>query len=108
MTQPTREQVRKMADEMSKRLADEGRLIEAGWTIMRKMIPPTASEEQIRDMRIAYMCGAQHLFSCIIGILDPGSEVTASDMRRMDLINNELASFEKEMALRYGKPEGHA
>lgn len=109
MMEPTKEQIRKVADELSKRLSDDGRLIEAGWAILRGMaVAPDAPEIQLREMRFAYMAGAQHLFSSIMNILDPGEEPTDRDLHRMELISNELEAFRKEMELRHSKPGGHA
>ena len=41
------------------------------------------------------MAGAQVLFSSIVNILDPGSEPTEADLKRMDLIHNELVNWFK-------------
>lgn len=106
---PTKEEIRTLAHELSKRLSDQGRLIEAGWVILRAMaVPPDAPEVQINEMRYAFMAGAQHLFSSIISILEPGEEPTDADLRRLDLIHNELEAFRKQMELRHGHPEGSA
>ena len=106
---PPRPEVEAMADALSKRFADEGRLIEAGWVALRVMaIPPDASEVQLREMRMAYMAGAQHLFASIMGVLDPDGEPTEDDMRRMELISDELDAFAREMNLRSSAAEGSA
>jgi len=96
-------------EQLSRKLADEGKLIEAGWVAMRIVaIPPGASAEQLDAMRMAYMAGAQHLFSSIMSILEPGQEETEADMRRMDLIDQELQAVSKELALRVAKPQSRA
>jgi hypothetical protein len=59
-------------------------------------------------MRMAFMAGAQHLFSSIMTILEDGVEETVPDMRRMELIHNELETFAAELQLRFGKPAGAA
>jgi hypothetical protein len=94
---------------LSRRLADEGKLIEAGWlslraTTMRHDAPPLRLEE----MRMAFMAGAQHLFSSIMTILDPGIEETDGDLRRMDLIHAELEAFGKELELKLARAKGNA
>ncbi|WP_046869338.1 hypothetical protein [Microvirga massiliensis] len=90
-------------------LADKGRVIEAGWVALRALaIPQEASEQQVQDMRAAYMSGAQHLFASIMGILDPGEEPTDADLRRMDLIDKELRDFAREWELRFHKAKGSA
>ena len=92
---------------LSKRLADDGRLIEAGWVAMRLLaVPLDAPAVQLNEMRQAFMAGAQHLFSSIMTILDPGADPTTTDLRRMELISDELETFGKEMELRMSKPAG--
>ena len=106
---PTREEVEKLAAELAKQLTDRGKLIEAGWVIFRGMtVSPNAPQVQIDEMRYAFMAGAQHLFGSIMEILDPGEEPTAADLRRMDLINEELAEFAEEMRLRHTVPKDEA
>ncbi|MGD0106330.1 MAG: hypothetical protein ABSC06_20155 [Rhodopila sp.] len=98
---------RQYLEQLSRRLADEGRLIEAGWIAMRlHVIPLDASPVQLNEMRYAFMGGAQHLFASIMTILDPGIEETPGDLRRMDLIHKELEAFRQEMGLRAAKPAG--
>lgn len=89
---------RKMCDDITKRLSDEGRLIEAGWMLLRFMsLPPEAPAIQIQEMRKAFFAGAQHLFGSIMSILEPGTEPTEKDMQRITLINRELETFVKQM-----------
>ncbi len=98
---------RELHDALVKQLAAEGKLLEIGFVAMRfAIIPPTASEEQIEDMRIAYMAGAQHLFASMMSFMDPGEEPTASDMNRMMLINREIEEFGKQLQLRKSRAEG--
>jgi hypothetical protein len=95
---------RELLEALSKRLADEGKLIEAGWMTLRALaLSPDASQVQIDEMRMAYMAGAQHLFASIMSVLDPGEEPTDADLRRMDLIEKELAAFREEISHRIGK-----
>jgi hypothetical protein len=45
----------------------------------------------------------------IIGtILDPGDDVTESDVNRMNLIHQELTAYTREMELRAAPPAGNA
>jgi hypothetical protein len=100
----TREQL----DEFAKRLTDQGKLIEAGWIGLRiASVSPDAPQVQIDEMRNAFMAGAQHLFSSIMSILDPGSEPTDADLRRISLIDDELRQFYEECMLRL-KTKGSA
>jgi hypothetical protein len=84
-------------------LIDKGLLMEAGWVSLRiAAIPPDAPKIQLDEMRTAFFAGAQHLFSSIMNMLDPETEETAADMRRMDMINDELNKFAKEFYRKHG------
>jgi hypothetical protein len=94
-------------ERLTKQLADEGKLIEAGWVAMRlAVIPDNAPAVQLNEMRLAYMAGAQHLFSSIMRMLDPDPIETPDDMRRMDLIDEELDAFRQELELWVAKTKG--
>lgn len=89
---------RKALDELAKKLADEGKLIEAGWVGCRiAWVPRNAPEEQVTEMRRAFMAGSQHLFATIMAVLDPEAEPTARDLDRMDKIHRELEAFRKSL-----------
>jgi hypothetical protein len=51
-------------------------------------------------MRTAFMAGAEHLFSSVMNVLDPGQEPTADDLRRMDLIHTELEEWRDKLKAR--------
>jgi len=92
---------------LSRELTDEGRLIEAGWTILQsRMLPPDAPEGQLREMRLAYVAGAQHLWASIMTILEAGSEATSADLERMSKIDTELEALAQELELRIAAPKG--
>jgi hypothetical protein len=92
---------RKMANEISKKFLDEGKLIEAGFAAMQlTVMAPDAPPDQVREMRMAFFAGAQHLFGTIMNVLDEDAEPTAADLRRMDLIHQELDTFIKEVSAR--------
>jgi hypothetical protein len=94
---------------LTKRLANDGKLIKAGWIGLRlAVITLDAPGRQVDDMRLAYMAGAQHLFASIIDTMDPDSEPTEADMKRMQLIDDELSAFTKELELRVAKTKGSA
>jgi hypothetical protein len=94
----TNDERRQLAVEVTKRLADAGKVIEGGWCglaiILELPNPPSIQRE---EMRKAFFAGAQHLFSAIMSVLDPGTEPTEKDLARMDKIHNELEAFSKEM-----------
>jgi hypothetical protein len=102
---PTRAQI----DAVTKKLVDDGKIIEAGWLGLRLLsIPQNAPEIQVTEMRQAFFAGAQHLFSSILSILDPGSEPTERDLARMSLIDAELQTFIKDFKLRHAQTKGSA
>lgn len=104
---PDRAEIERIATELSKKLADEGKLIEAGWAGYRMMVlPPNAPQIQIDECRMAFMAGSQHLFSSIMNILDPGADPSTADLRKMDLIDKELREFAREMQLKITKTKG--
>lgn len=89
---------RRRAEEMTRKLSDEGRIIEAGWLGLRAMwLPPNCPPDQERDLRWAFMAGAQHLFGSIMTMLDPAEEPTEADLARMDKIDAELKAFAAEV-----------
>jgi hypothetical protein len=88
----------RILSDLAVKMADEGKLIELGWvSLLLLAVPADAPPVQIREMRNAFMAGAQHLFASITGILDPEDEPTDADLRRMDLIAAELEAFRQEV-----------
>jgi len=87
-----------LAIELTKKMADEGKLIEAGFAALQVIALHGAPEHQINDMRIAYMAGAEHLFRSIIVIMDADAEPTPQDLHRLDLINAELERWRGVLA----------
>lgn len=81
----------------SKRLADDGKIVESGWAALRHLLGPQTPEIQVSEMRKAYFFGAQHLFASMMSVLDDGAEPTEQDLRRLDLIDKELKAFIDEM-----------
>lgn len=95
-------------DDICRNLADDGKLIEAGWVALRALtMHPAASQAQIDDTRRAFFAGAQHLFSSIMGILDPGAEPTEADLARMTMISVELQSFLEEFKAQIASLRGN-
>lgn len=90
--------IKEKALELSKQLADRGKIIEGGWLGFRlAVVPENAPAIQVDEMRKAFWAGSLHLFSSIMSILDPGAEPTEKDLRRMDLIHRELMEFEDQL-----------
>ncbi len=94
-----------LADQLAKVATDKGKLIEIGWiSALLYVVPKDAPETQVSEMHKAFFLGAQHLFSSIMSILDPGAEPTERDLKRMDLIHNELEVFRKEVTSHHAAP----
>jgi len=88
----------KEAELLTKKLADEGKIIEAGWLGLRILsIPANAPNRQLIEMRKAYFAGAYHLWTCIMSLLEPGMEPTEADMRRLSLIHKELEQYVEDL-----------
>jgi hypothetical protein len=84
-------------DAIGKRLADNGKLVEAGWHGLRRAaLPPTASKHRLDEMRTAFFAGALHVFSTLIQVVDEDDEPTQNDYRRMELMAKELRAFAKQ------------
>jgi hypothetical protein len=96
-------------ERLSRELTDSGKLIEVGFISLRlACIPLDAPAEQLREMRMAFFAGAQHLFGTIMTILEPGDEPTEKDLKRLDLINAELGEFIKDFEMRHTPTKGTA
>ena len=96
-----------LVDEVTKRLVDDGKLIEAGWQSLRVMaISPNAPEVQLREMRMAFFAGAQHVFGSMMSMLDEDKEPTEADIKRMDSIHAELEEFITQFKLRIAPSQG--
>lgn len=100
-----REAIGQIADRIAGHYIDRGKIIEMGFAeLIRQTYPgwETMDKQQLDDLRCAFFGGAQHLLGSIMGTLDPGSEPTEQDMRRMDLIHHELEAFIEEYKQRHG------
>lgn len=92
-------------NKLMKKASDDGRLIEVGWLSLRlASMAPDAPQLQIDEMRNSFFAGAQHLFGSIMNMLEPGSEPTDADLRRMDLIHHELQAFITIYSMKHGLP----
>ena len=92
---------------VTKILVSEGKLLEAGFSILQElMIPLNAPQAQIDDMRLAYMAGAQHLWASVMTSLDSGLDETVNDLVRMDKIQIELDTWKQSLELRFSSGVG--
>lgn len=94
MAEPTTERIHRLCNAVTGDLLDRGTVIGAGWQTFEKMVVPAgAGDIQRREMRLAFFAGAQHLFACIMGGLDPDAEPTVRDLDRMSKLADELKRF---------------
>lgn len=94
---------------ITKDLTDQGKLVEAGFAAFRHFVmAKDAPPDQVREMRLAFMAGAEHLFSSIMAIMDPGEEPTGADLRRMDLINTEIDAWRGKLSEHVDPAQGRA
>lgn len=100
---------RAFLERLSRDLTDKGMLIESGWIGLRLACDlEDAPKIQLEEMRNAFFAGAQHLFTSIMTILDPGAEPTAKDLERMDQIDRELKAFINDFTVRNIPTKGSA
>lgn len=96
-------------DRLARELTDQGKLIEAGWIGLRiAAISPEVPQAQLEEMRQIFFAGASHLYSSMMQILEPNPEPTEKDMKRMELIHNELKKFLDDFKLKHVKTEGNS
>lgn len=88
-------------------LADECRLIEAGFDVFsHHVLAKDASDIQRQEMRLAFMAGAEHVYSSMLSMLELGGEPTVADMRRMELIDREIDKWRARIAQRVSPVKG--
>lgn len=89
------------ARELTKGLIERGKLIEAGFALYvmqaLKSDVRNVSPHVLRDVRNAFMAGAEHVYSSIMTTLDPGEEPTEADMERLDLIDAEVEAIRADL-----------
>jgi hypothetical protein len=77
--------VRAWAEQLTKKLVDDGLIIESGWQafiIICKM--ESFPDVQLREMRKVWFAGSLHLFTSILVSLESGKDPTEKDMQRMN------------------------
>ena len=100
---------RAFLERLSRELANEGKLIEAGWVGFRlAVIPPDAPAIQLEECKMAFFAGSLHLFSSMMTIMDPEAEPTDADLKKMSLIHEELERFGQQFELIATKAKGSA
>ena len=97
------------ASALTKELTERGKLVEAGFAVFAScVIAKDAPPVQLSEMRLAFMAGAEHVFSSIMNMLDEGAEPTDADLRRMDLIHKEIEEWRGRISERVQPAQGRA
>ena len=96
------QRMRQMVKALTEKLAADGKIIEGGWVAFEAVALKGVSKIQSTEMRKAFFCGAQHLFTSLIQVLDEGIEPTEKDIDRVNKIQKELERFTLEL-----KPRGY-
>lgn len=109
---------RKYAERIAREWAEKGKAMEGGWRAYRALMLPTdvqgmssaspaeAAAAFERVLRKVFYLGAQHLWASVVGSMDPGTEETEGDMRRMENMQQELAAFELELVSKHNPGHG--
>ena len=95
------EQLEQLAAQLTAKLTDEGKLIEAGWVGLHMATMKDASLEQLAHGRMIFFAGAHHLLASIMSVLEPGTEPTEKDYERMANIQRELDEYVKQLKRRF-------
>lgn len=97
------------AAKMTKDLIDGGKPIEAGFAAFAHfVIPKDAPPIQTREMRLAFMAGAEFVFQSIMSTLDPGENPTDDDMKRVEVIHDEIQAWRAVISERLSPARGSA
>jgi len=98
--------IEEAATKLTAGATDEGRIVELGAiAFLGFVLPNGASPVQLREMRMAFIAGADFLFTSIMNVMEAGTEPTPKDLERMSRIHDELERFRKEFTTRHPAPE---
>lgn len=84
-------------------LVNRGQLILGGFLAYTRARKIAVDAPHIPALHDAFMAGAEHLWSSIIATLDPGTEPTAEDERRMESIGREIEDWRKRQMDAFAK-----
>ena len=75
-------------------MRQRSKLLAAGWENYRsRVIPQSASEEQLRECQRSFYAGAHLLLCDILDLLAPGDEPTEEDLTMVEDLQAELIEF---------------
>lgn len=97
--------MKQLAEALLAELADRGQIVEGGWKAFELLTGlkglPEGGRSECRDI---FFSGAQHVFGCIVGMLDEGKDATEKDLDRMAKLHAELQAFAEELKTRRPGP----
>ncbi len=100
-----------VVQDLTRGLVDRGKLIAGGFVSFVTAAyggPEKLSPDQLRNLRIAFFAGSQHVFGSITTMLEAGDEATDADMARMSAIAAELDEFIATYMAQMVKTKGNA
>jgi hypothetical protein len=101
MTDTLHDRLRQRLAEACGGLADEGKLIQTGYTAMLRggapLVTPDMSDEDLRRLRYAFLAGCETLFCALTAFLDPERERTVLDSQRIENVVMELRAAREEL-----------
>jgi hypothetical protein len=75
-------------------MRQKAKLLSAGWERYRsRVIPPNASEEDLKECRRSFYAGAHLLLTDILDLLDPSEDPTEGDLTMVEDLQEELIEF---------------
>ena len=109
MGESKRRRIERAAHGLTKDITDKGKLIEAGFAAFASfVIAKDALATHLSEMQLAFMAGAEHVWSSVMNMLDPDEEPTEADLRRMDLIQREIDEWRGRLSERVYPAKGNA
>lgn len=97
----------RLADDIVRSAGNAGLLVETGWQIHKGIILQIADNDpRLFDIRLAFMAGAEHVFTSLIGMMDEGDEITDGDMKKMALLDQEIGKIRAELELAFYETKG--
>lgn len=90
----------RIAHAVTRQIANEGKVIGAGAAAFLLVHKIAADDPRAAIVGEAFMAGAEHLFSSIMSLLDPGEEPTVADLARMDNIAAEIDAWRVKQGAR--------
>lgn len=113
MTHINSEHLERLVELAEQELVKRGLIVAGGFAGYRLMaMNKDAPDIQVRECMLAFYAGAQHLYSTMMRVMDEGTEPTDADLKRMEMIHNELEDFRNRilepMHAASVKPKGRA